>query len=741
MTGAAPRFLVAFALGAVTLARPANVVHAQDVGLPTDGPPSYTEALDLLERGDTAAAIEDLRAATEEAPDFGPAFLRLGAVLAAESTELDIDWKKRKVAMAALKEAWRLMGDDPEVLLRYGLLLKKQGIRVDAKRVLERAWKTARARGDSLDPKLRAELHWTLGRIYERWREDFRNLVDIPPSAQQITCTAAAAATFGEPTMGQKDRSVMCPRQWAEQLNGVVPIADLRSEDRERMIEHFRLALAADSTRTDVGITLLGYLADSEVWGEYLRVARWLVRSNPRDARAHVFLGLGLHERGLDTHADTAFATALALLKPGERRAFDDVSPLLTRAGAKLYAGMDSAERRDAARVFFASSDPSFLTDVEERQLEHYARVAWAELKFGEPTTGQRGWDSEIGQIWIRYGRPWKRYQCCYGLRPRFIYWSYGEDGPVFVFYGQPVYLMTDLSKQVADQLAATVPEFYKPNTVTASYGILHQLARFRGGEPELTRVEIYGAVPLDSLGAGPGTSLDAGIFVFDPSYHPLWKKVSSLKIGDTAVGLSYQLELGPGEYRYGLEARRAGIESQARPIARARERLEVEGFPAGQLALSDILVADAIQPVETPVTTRKGLRIAPSRTLEFAPGAPIAIYFEIYGLTLDEEGAARYRVEMSVEGAERKNLIARVASGLVELFRGGGDREPRAAWDRVVRVKDDRALEYLSIDLGTRDPGQYRISVKVTDRATGAAATAERRFHVSEETRGDRSG
>ncbi len=706
--------------------------------LAQEEPELYRQAQSQLAAGDTLAAIATLRELTEAEPDFGPGFLRLGALLSVRSSELERGWRQRKEAEKLLREAWRLMGADPELLLEYGLLLRKQGMRVDAERVLKRAWREANRRGQEFDPGKRARLHYELGRIYETWWEDFQNLVMIPWSAQQISCSRidVMLPIHELASRPHRDQAVLCPAEWAEQLAGTVPLADLRSDDRQRMVEHFWLTMEADSSYADAGLRLLGHLADGDEWGEYLRLARRLVGSQPDDPRPHLLLALGYHEMGLDRAADGVFARALALLPPGERLIFEDVSPLLTRAQRARYAELGSSGRKEAARIFFTSADPLFLTEVEERRLEHYARLAWAELKFGDPTTGRRGWESDRGEIWVRYGRPWRWYQCSYG-GPRSTYWSYGRRGPVFVFAGSLTYRharLTDVARWQANQLAVRAPELYRPVTVTTAFEMPHQLVRFRGSEPDLTRVEIYAAPPLDSLEAAPGTALHGGIFVFDPDYRPLWSHRDTVAVADVPVGLSYTLDLEPAEYRYGVEARTIGPESGARPAARARESLEIPGFPPGELRVSDLLLADAIRPLEPSPDRREELRIWPSRTLRFASGAPVHLYFEIYGLATDDEGLARYRVELAVEDARQRNVVERVLRGVVELFSRGREREPRVSWERVVAVSGDRAMDYLSVELPALDPGEYVVRLQLTDFATAVTVERERRFRIDEE-------
>ena len=711
-------------------------------------PAEYAAALSKLEAGDTLGALEELRALTKARPDFGPAFLRLGAVLSARAGEASKNYPERVEAEKALARATQLMPNNPVALLEYGLLLKRQSMKTDARRVLERAWAAAERMGEGLAARDRARLHFELGKIYEAWWEDWHNLVQIPPTAQGLLhCAAAEPVGGGEGEVAVLPHwavAVACPRQWAEQAERAVPLEDLKSEERGRMIEHFRLALEADPGHVEAAIHLLGHLADAEDWAEYARVAERLVAAAPDDARAHLFRGLGLHETGRDEAADSAFRRALALMEPRERAVFEDITLLLPRRLHERYAALDSAGREATARIFFTSTDPLFLTGSEERRLEHYARLAWAELKYGDPQRGLRGWETEPGQIWVRYGRPWKWYQCCYGGavsvsgawtgdNNRYVYWSYGLEGPVFVFRRQLTYrraLLVEPAKFLADDLAARSPELYRPRTVASVHGVPHQVVRFRGSQPEMTLVEIHAQPPLDSLGAPPGSRLDAGIFLFGPEYEPLWSRRHAVEVGDLPVVLTYRAEVGPGRYRYAIEARVAGPDSVARPAARVREMLEAPGFAGGGVALSDLLLADALVPLAETPSSRAELRIVPSRTLAFEQGAPVHLYFEVYGLQPDEEGYGSYRAELAVEDSTRRNLVQRLARGARELFRrGAGDQ--RVSWERTAPVRDGVVIDYLTIDLPALDAGEYVVRVRVREVGSGAEAEALRRFRI----------
>ncbi|MEN8376077.1 MAG: GWxTD domain-containing protein [Gemmatimonadota bacterium] len=709
---------------------------------------------ELLAAGDTAAALLALRERVRDDADDGRAWLDLGRVLAAQATEVESDIEARLEAKKALEKALDLRPDDPFALLEYGLLLRKQQVGVDAIRVLERAWRAADERAGTMPPADRARLHYELGKVYESWWIDWQGLVQIPRTAQgHWSCGGVGSGSAADSTdvdataTGLAGRfgsfAVRCPPEWWEALATVVPIEELKAEDRDRMLRHFRLALAAHPGHVDAAVALLGHLADDADWTEYEVVARSLVEAAPDEARSHLFMGLGLHRQGRSTSAAEHFGLGIDLLEEEARGVFSDLTPLLPADVAERYREMDAESKRRSDETILASKDPLYLTEVNERALEHLARVAWAELKYSAPASETRGWDTEIGHIFIRYGEPVRALQCCYGgqtdMSPialaRFQYWSYGPTGPNFYFWRfrtRRRARLAETAKTLADNLTRVMPEAYRPVNPTATHPIPLQITRFRGARADLIRLELYAAVPLDSLQVAAGDSLQAGVFLFDQAHAPVWRRVHDVAVTDPGVVLTYRVEVPESTLRYAIEAREVGPDTLPRPVARVAGPVRADPFGPG-LAISDLLLADLIQPRVEGASERDQLTIVPNRGLAFEALDPVHIYFEVYGLQRDGDGAATYEAELTVTevSAEGRSLFARVLRGAVDLFSGGGDEQQSVRWERTALIEGDMAPDFLRIALPDLQPGSYRVLLAITDSATGRRVERERDFVV----------
>lgn len=102
--------------------------------------------------------------------------------------------------------------------------------------------------------------------------------------------------------------------------------------------------------------------------------------------------------------AAKSFETAFTYMSEEEQVAFESLEFLLPEE--------ERARLRDDpvayASRFWTSKDPRYLTPYNERKLEHYARLVYADLLYGSEDLDLRGWETQRGQILVRYGVPEK---------------------------------------------------------------------------------------------------------------------------------------------------------------------------------------------------------------------------------------------------------------------------------------------------------------------------------------------
>ena len=199
------------------------------------------------------------------------------------------------------------------------------------------------------------------------------------------------------------------------------------------------------------------------------------------------------------------------------------------------------------------------------------------------------------------------------------------------------------------------------------------------------------------------GASQEGGQTFEGPSYIP----------GQVAVTLE------PGYYRIGIEAR--DINSKRMGVFRAN----VELPPMDQgLALSDIMFASTITPVEKTVRYQKGnLQVVPHPLHAYRIPFPLKFYFEIYGLDTDDEGFALYEVEYRVvpvtkkkEGFTLKDMETAVESKFEAS--GFGSSQPQR----------------LEISTENLWDGSFRLIITVMDRRTRESVEKIANFSILEQ-------
>jgi hypothetical protein len=264
------------------------------------------------------------------------------------------------------------------------------------------------------------------------------------------------------------------------------------------------------------------------------------------------------------------------------------------------------------------------------------------------------------------------------------------------------------------------------------------QVARFRDSSGR-AEVVLFAGVPVSRMLEGidlDRSVLETGLFVSDRLERPVLERR-----GEQRVSLSeerqfeehtFEARLAPGSYRYRVEAR----EPSSRRAARGAASLDVASRALG-LDLSDVVLADRIAPRVEPPSGRRDFFIDPNPAMSFAPGAPVHLYWEVYGLRADTAGEARYRVTMVVrlESIERRGVVARLFGNTIDAagLSAVGDDRVTLRYQRVLPIRGlHRASEYLAVDLGGSPEGLYTIEITVQDENSGQAVSRTRPFTVS---------
>jgi hypothetical protein len=195
----------------------------------------------------------------------------------------------------------------------------------------------------------------------------------------------------------------------------------------------------------------------------------------------------------------------------------------------------------------------------------------------------------------------------------------------------------------------------------------------------------------------------------------------------------SFRFELEPAEYLLRLEARLPALERSARSTS----LLQLRSYGTDSLMLSDVLVAERVAPRDSSFDRWRDFLLVPSAG-RFTPNAPVGLLWEIYNLTPDSTGTARYTVDLriTVRNVERRGFAARILGGIGDAIglSARGDDAVALTYDRAAAARPGGIqVEYLSVELEDAPKAEYAVSLTITDRVSGASREALRRIVVTD--------
>lgn len=655
-------------------------------------------------------------AATEDAP--AAIWGEYGMLLAQTAPVNPLDYRQRREAKAALERALNEDYRNPRWLFGFSLVMRKRGGMNDAKRVLGRAVDEVEDTSRDIEAEDRARIYLEHARSLEEYVIDYEGYLPFTRFIPKVSPSCSMR--------GRYCLNFSRPKYFHEKLFQFEP-PELMKDDREEMWGSFEKAFSFHPASSAAAGGLLAQLSRESRWEEFLRVAERHAAASDTSGWAHIWRGAGLFRTDDAEAAERAFKAGLARLEPAEQEILNDLTDIVLKDIAELMEAMDWDELGEVRRHILAISDPMRMTRENERALEHWTRVALAELWFGDALMGRRGYDTEPGQILIRYGRPrWIRQvagNSIHGNSGRTVFWTYTKDQPSFIFeknagWRRLRHSFDTYSREHAADLKNSVPSVYRPQWLD---DLPHQVVRFKGDRAAAT-AEVYMHTPAGVEGDFRGL---AGVYLLPREVGGAeFRTERAVDLGRGARQIVFRIPLEPGTYPYSAELR-----SEDRDFAAARRGRLVVGAFGDWLSVSDLLIAREIAP-RTPIVSGRGdLSITAAPDLTLAADDPIGVYFEVYGLSYDEEDVGRYRVEVKMRG--RRGLVGRVLSTLGSVLPGGGDDPTRLSWEREVVGGSARIPEWFTMQIPDAEPGTYDLEVTITDLNERTSYASRREIQI----------
>lgn len=376
---------------------------------------------DLLEKGKLEfreGRYEDARRTLERTTREDASLAEAHYLLARLYTETPL--ADRRKAERALDQALAIEPENVQYLVAHLQQLRTDSWNFISERIKEIKRVELARKILKLDPS-NAFAHEELGTAYIHDFWQYRNAVMMPmlrygqgryDPDELRSIRTEDIGLMGPDAYGSNDdpidpREVFIADQFdvdALKIVGVV-VSDLSARaDKayEAAVAHLKQALASDVRRRSVYDQLMRIYA---LKGEYAEALPMLEEMNvffTDDPQRWMYLGLALYHLGDLEGAAGSFDEGLDRMPETDRVPFEELDLILPEQEKERYL----ADRSGYADKFWNSKDPRYLTRYNERKLEHYARLVYADLLYSAPDLDRRGWQTERGRILVRYGLP-----------------------------------------------------------------------------------------------------------------------------------------------------------------------------------------------------------------------------------------------------------------------------------------------------------------------------------------------
>jgi hypothetical protein len=482
-----------------------------------------------------------------------------------------------------------------------------------------------------------------------------------------------------------------------------VPVADVR---RAELLIELEQCAAADS--------LLGVLITRDVHNGSL----WALRAQAALEVQDTTRGLELYREAVQRAAsDTAGVL------------WQQIAPIASPAEDSAYAETPPTGRAPFLRAFWARREPDLTTPMNERILEHFARIRHARVEYPilhplrrfhrSPISRALGAVGQSATVAISGAE--------FGLRGRDSYEDtlrYRGFGPSVLDVHEPIDTLTRYARYGLDGRGLMYLRFGEPSDVDydAFGGVEIWHYRLGGGWASVTFARSSGDWVLhpstrgqvlntnamlrtDSSSLRTQLSMQAWIATFRGI---AWNEHEVLLGTEPRQATAARWEnggwierhTGTAPFRFIVRAGHHQVRADARRdgrLGRVSRTVDVPWYWGDRLALSSILVGRTTDSA----FSRDDVAGTMPADLRFPIREPLALYAEIYNLPADETGRARYDVIYTFEPAD--DGVADVTFSFV--------RHRRAA---------QRVEQRLVVEPGELPRGRYRIRVTVRDRVLG---------------------
>ncbi|MBU1099534.1 MAG: GWxTD domain-containing protein [Bacteroidetes bacterium] len=420
-----------------------------------------------------------------------------------------------------------------------------------------------------------------------------------------------------------------------------------------------------------------------------------------------------------------------------------------------VFEGIDEINNpqyvNNVINAYWQMSDPLFKKGINERLLEHYTRVAYANLHYSVPDMGIEGWKTDRGKTVLRYGIPRERKR----LRPSKTEWGvsmkteiWNYDDMFFAFtdqfssgnyaYSAPTGEKSRFKSQYggdshtyAQNLLNIRHQDYRPPFYGEKLDLEYDIPQFRN---------IKNGKITDMVFTYSYEAHDSTVSRYDSLQNHLW----SLEIFDNYFTNVFSAEqtANPDDVKvrkideYNLYQSTTLVSlapdsgylsfkifrSNDKGFSTIIQPMRISEFSSDKLLVSDIIFASELSNNKFEYSlTRGDISLNPVSSQLLEKDGNLYIYYEIYNLSKNAGHLTDFKIDLNIHEAEGDGVFEGIGSLVNDaLSILGGGSETSFNFSSQYQTVEQNPQMYLQLDLSELAADDYVLEIEIVDNNTG---------------------
>ena len=327
------------------------------------------ERVDQVSRAESIVALEEIISKDKK---YAPAYNEL-----AKLHLLDHTINGRQRAMRMIQQAIAIDSDKAEYRLTRGKIWWAQSFRSRALNQFKNVMKKYPENTDVLN---------SLGMF---WVYDFLSQKDRRAPFKEMDMRSSIFIDFKRMAMRSR----------------IKDFKTFAQESKQEAIQVLRKSIELDGTNQQPYYFLGILYFEDENWYAFQTLMQDLYAQYPDDKNALLFCGFAAYQIGEFDESHEYYQRALDLMSVEERELLESIDLLVSEED---HASRDTTQTIDELlerEMFWKRQDPLYLSDFNERKMEHFGRIAYSNLRFRRFSDDVEGWQTDMGKTYIKFGR------------------------------------------------------------------------------------------------------------------------------------------------------------------------------------------------------------------------------------------------------------------------------------------------------------------------------------------------